>query len=89
VAGDKTAENSVSEPHPTEQIAGKKVIKPINSDFNKKPDLNALLAAEEQRAAVENPIANTIIKPLPSNKPEASAPNTPPPHTDEHSDIAL
>ncbi len=43
-------------------ISGKKVISPIN-DLTSKPDLNALLAAEEHKAAVPNPAINTIITP--------------------------
>lgn len=42
--------------------AGMKVIEPIN-DPNAKPDITALLEAEEKKAAVVNPPANTVITP--------------------------
>jgi hypothetical protein len=58
----------------------KKVIVPI-SDPTVKPDLNALLAAEERREAVENPTANTLVTP-------GNLPN-PVPQNDELNNIAL
>lgn len=43
-------------------VNGKKVITPIN-DPTTKPDLNALLAAEEHKAAVQTPAVSTVIAP--------------------------
>ncbi len=51
------------------EIAGKKVIQPIGDPLAK-PDLDALLAEEEEKAAVENPAANTVITPAPAPKKE-------------------
>jgi hypothetical protein len=62
----------------------------LTDDFNKKPDLNALLAAEEQKAAVENPVANTVIKPLPAPANADASGETPvAPAPDPSNDIAL
>lgn len=43
-------------------VGGERVIQPIN-DAASKPDINELLAAEERKAAVDNPAANTVITP--------------------------
>lgn len=66
-------------------LGGGKVIQPIN-DPSAKPDLDALLAAEERKAAVENPTANTVITPegtQPTPAPEAPKKN------DDLNNIAL
>lgn len=62
----------------------KKVIQPIN-DPNAKPDINELLEAEERRAAVDNPVANTVITPGPVASDGDSDPKPAPaqaPHND-------
>lgn len=85
----KQEKDPVNEPHPAEQIAGKKVIRPIN-DPTKKPDLNQLLAKEEQMAAAKNPAANTVIKPLPTNSELPADPAAGSKPADNHNDdIAL
>lgn len=57
------ADNSITLPQGAGTDAtGKKVIQPL-SDPTTKPDINALLQAEEQKAAVVNPAANTVISP--------------------------
>ena len=53
-------------------IKGEKVILPIN-DGSTTPDINELLAAEERKAAVNNPVANTVITPGELPKPPAQA----------------
>jgi CheY-like chemotaxis protein len=50
---------------------GKKVIQPINDPLAT-PDINALLAAEERKAAVDNPVANTVVTPGPIAKDTAA-----------------
>lgn len=47
---------------PELESLGKKVIQPINDPLET-PDLEALLAAEERKAAVENPVASTVVTP--------------------------
>lgn len=64
------------EPLASNQIAGKKVIKPISDlSAQSKPDLNALLAKEMGTAPAENPAPNTQVAPVPAS--EAPAPETP------------
>lgn len=55
-------------------VAHKKVIRPLDSSENPKPDINALAAAEEAKeqafAPVLNPGANSVITPPPSSDTE-------------------
>lgn len=78
----------LAEPHDNplseESATKKKVIQPIN-DLSKKPDLDALVAAEEQKAAVINPGAASVISPLGSTDPSAQ----PPAPGNDHDQIAL
>lgn len=72
---------------PDNQPGHKKVIQPINDPL-KKPDLSALLAAEENKESVESPNASTVVMPTQTNNtdiPTAPAPEKP---NDPHS-IAL
>lgn len=55
----------VTEPAGNE-VNGKKIIQPI-SNPDAKPSLDQLLAAEEQKAAVQNPTATTVITPQTSS----------------------
>lgn len=59
---ESTTDTGVSTAASTNTAAGMRVIKPI-TDPTAQPDINELLAAEERKAAVENPIANTVITP--------------------------
>ena len=68
-----------------EETKRKGIIQPIN-DINSGLDLNALLDAEEKKAPVENPPANTIIAPA-GTAPIVPAP-APAPQT-EHDIISL
>lgn len=81
-----TSEVHAQPPTPLQQenAAHKKVISPIN-DPTKKFDINAAIAAEEQKAAVINPAAGTNI--VPESQPEP----LPQPAKDpsQHNDIAL
>jgi CheY-like chemotaxis protein len=61
----------------------KKVIAPL-SDPTQGPDLNALLEAEQEKAPIPPPPANTVIAPV-----GTEAPATPDTKTDEHNQIAL
>jgi CheY-like chemotaxis protein len=65
----------------------KRVIQPLTD--MKGPDMNALLAAEEQKAAIANPVANTVITPTP--QPEAGQTQDAPPlaKNDDVNNIAL
>lgn len=47
---------------PTPEVSGEKVIQPLN-DPETTPNINELLAAEERKAAVNNPAASTVITP--------------------------
>ncbi len=75
-------------------IKKKIVIQPIN-DITKGPDMNALLEAEEKKAAVVNPGANSIITPTTdadqptSDQPDAPEKNTQNQPPNEHDVIAL
>ncbi len=70
----------------TPQVAHEKVIKPINTDFDKKPDLNSLLAAEEKKESlpqaasitgVSNGIQSTVVMPSsPAGADEPTSPTT-------------
>ena len=68
-----------------EETKRKGIIQPIN-DINSGLDLNALLDAEEKKAPVENPPANTVITPT-GTAPTVPAP-APAPQT-EHDIISL
>ena len=68
-----------------EETKRKGIIQPIN-DINSGLDLNALLDAEEKKAPVENPPANTVITPT-GTAPTVPAP-APAPQTD-HDIISL
>lgn len=59
----------------------KKVIKPIH-DPRAKPDFNALLAKEEEKAAIINPVAGSNIKPVISGPPPTPPADQPPTSTD-------
>lgn len=67
--------------------SGQRVIQPLGDVGG--PDISALLAAEEEKAAVENPAANTVIKPVvPVPQPQAPI-ATPSPQNDDVNSIAL
>lgn len=76
-----------SNPLEEEQASHKKVISPIN-DLTKKPDLTALLAAEEKKPAVENPGVSSVITPSTPDNQNTSEPAKPG-AIDPHSSIAL
>lgn len=65
---------------PKREVGGGKVIQPIN-DPTATPDLEALLAAEEQKAGITNPAASSVIAPQQSevsptpNQPDAQKPS--------------
>lgn len=73
---EKPADETPAEPPQTSSgdVKGKLVIQPLN-DPSSTPDLNELLAKEEQKAAISNPAASTIIAPSTS----AATPTSPQP----------
>lgn len=73
---------------PDEETTKKKVIQPLH-DPEPKPDLNALMEAEQQKAAVVNPGVNSVITPEGADTPapETAAASSEP--KDEHDQIAI
>lgn len=57
-----TPEESTNPSTPDKKATGERVIQPLN-DPSDKPDLQALLAAEEEKEAVSNPAVNSVIPP--------------------------
>ncbi len=73
---------------PAEPLVKKGVIQPLN-DLNTGPDLNALLDAEEKKAPVTNPPANTVITPAGTAPEVPPATNSTPASTNQHDIISL
>jgi CheY-like chemotaxis protein len=62
------AEETANPSTPDKKATGERVIQPLN-DPGDKPDLEALLAAEEQKEAIDNPAANSVISPQEQGQP--------------------
>lgn len=86
---EETPSEEIAEITNTENNSAMKkgVIQPLN-DMTTGPDLNALLNAEEKKAPVETPPANTIITPA-GTAPEVPTPSGAPALTSEHDIISL
>jgi CheY-like chemotaxis protein len=67
-------EESTNPATPDKKATGERVIQPLN-DPASKPDLEALLAAEEQKEAVNNPAVSSVIPPASQNE-SPSKPST-------------
>lgn len=83
-----TADSDEPEMSGVNEISGKKVIEPLKDPLAK-PDLNALMAAEEQKAAVANPQAATIIKPTDGTNASQQPPASQKSGNDDLNKIAL